>query len=405
MKIKSFKALRPAEGMAEQVASVPYDTVNTDEARVLSKGMQWSFLRVVRPEIDLPDGTDFHSDEVYAKAAENFAKFQEASVLIRDTEPAIFVYRQIMGDHAQSGIVACSHVEDYEHDLIKKHEKTRVEKEDDRTRHIKTLNANSGPVFLTYREDPAIDEIVNETLKQNPIYDFTAPDGIRHTVWQVTGCEVVKAFEKVREFYIADGHHRAAAAARVGREKREANPEHNGNEEYNWFLTVLFPGNQLKILPYNRCVHDLNGLSEEEFLSAVRTKFDVEEGGETLPDTSRRACMYLAGKWYGLSWELSGDESPVDELDVSYLQDNLLGPVLGIDDPRTSERIDFIGGIRGPKELVRLVDSGKGAVAFSMYPCQVEQMMAIADAGGIMPPKSTWFEPKLRSGLLIHTLD
>jgi uncharacterized protein (DUF1015 family) len=391
--------------MADQVASVPYDTVNADEARALAEGNQWSFLRVIRPEIDLPAGTDLHADEVYAKAAENFQEFQAEGALVREESPAVYVYRQIMGDHAQSGIVACSHVEDYENDLIKKHEKTRVEKEDDRTRHIETLNANAGPVFLTYREDASIDEIVSQTQESEPLYDLTAPDGIQHTVWRVLDDSIVKAFENVPEFYIADGHHRAAAAARVGREKRAADHEHTGDEEYNWFLTVLFPGDQLKILPYNRCVHDLNGLSEADFLDAVRKNFAVEECVDMLPTESLRASMYLGGKWHGLSWKLTGDESPVDELDVSYLQDNLLAPVLGIEDPRTSDRIDFIGGIRGPEELVRLVDGGKGAVAFSMFPCLVGQMMAIADEGGIMPPKSTWFEPKLRSGLLVHTLD
>ncbi len=405
MKINSFKALRPAEDMAEQVASVPYDTVNTEEAIALAEGKQWSFLRIVRPELEFPTGTDTHSDEVYAKAAENFKKFQDENILIRDEEPSIYVYRQIMGNHSQSGIVACSNIEDYENNLIKKHEKTRSEKEDDRTRHIQSLNANAGPVFLTYRKDTGIDAIVSETEKNDPLYDLTAPDGIRHTVWQVTDNSIVEAFENVREFYIADGHHRAAAAARTGKEKRAANPEHTGDEEYNWFLTVLFPSDQLNILAYNRCVHDLNGLGEEDFLNALNDKFDIEENTDQLPTTPRQARMYLNGKWYGLSWKLTGEESPVAELDVSYLQDNLLAPLLGINDPRTSDRIDFIGGIRGPEELARLIDSGKGAVAFSMYPCLVEQMMAIADTGGIMPPKSTWFEPKLRSGLLIHTLE
>ncbi|OVE75936.1 hypothetical protein BVX97_02905 [bacterium E08(2017)] len=405
MRIKSFRAWRPSADLAEQVASVPYDTVNTAEAAELADGRPWSFLRIVRPELELPEGTDVYSDAVYERAANNFRKFQDERVLIQEEEPSIYVYRQIMGDHSQTGVVACSHVEDYENDLIKKHEKTRPAKEDDRTRHVKTLNANAGPVFLTYRADAAIDAIVSKIENGDPLYDITAPDGVRHTVWLADGSELEEAFKSVGEFYIADGHHRAAAAARAGRELRDNNPDHDGKEEYNWFLTVLFPSDQLNILAYNRCVRDLNGLEKDAYLTALRDTFTVVEGAEPVPSRPESAAMYLDGKWYGLTWELSGTESPVDELDAAYLQENLLEPVLGIENPRTDERIDFIGGIRGVAELERLVDSGEWAVAFSMYPCGVEQMMAIADAGEIMPPKSTWFEPKLRSGLLVHTLD
>lgn len=397
--------MRPREGMAGDVASVPYDTVNTEEARVLAEHKPWSFLRIVRPEIELADDIDIHDDRVYEHAARNFQKFRKKNVLVRDGDSAVFVYRQVMGDHLQSGVVACSHIEDYENDLIKKHEKTRQDKEDDRARHIRTLNANAGPVLMTYRDKPAIDGIVSEVEQGDPLYDIMAPGGVQHTIWKADEACIVDAFKEVAAFYIADGHHRAAAAARVGREKREADPGHTGDEEYNWFLTVLFPAGQLQILPYNRCVHDLKGRSEKDFINAVKKHFAVTENADPLPAEPCNVSMYLGGKWYGLRWELKGDEGPVDSLDVSFLQDKLLAPVLGIEDPRTSDRIDFIGGIRGPDELARLVDSGEGAVAFSMYPCLVEQMMAIADAGGIMPPKSTWFEPKLSSGLFVHTLD
>lgn len=406
MRIKAFKAVRPQKEFAEQVASVPYDTVNTDEARALAKGRPWSFLHVVRPEIDLPIGTDVHSDAVYNKAAENLAKFKTENVLQMDNEPGLFLYRQIMGEHAQRGVVACCNVEDYYRDLIKKHEKTRRDKEDDRTRHVRALNANTGPVFLTYRDSSWIDNMMAEVECEKPLYDFTAPDGIRHTVWRVSKVkELIDAFDEIPYLYIADGHHRAAAAARAAKELAGLNSNHTGMEEYNWFLAVMFPAGQLRILPYNRIVHDLNGLSDEDFIKAVGEHFQVSEVALQSPEEPRQISMYWGGKWYALSWGEHTDLDPVSALDVSYLQDKLLDPVLGIKDPRTDTRVEFIGGIRGPAELIKLVDSGKAKVAFSMYPCQVEQMMAIADAGMIMPPKSTWFEPKLRSGLLVHMLD
>ncbi|OVE73738.1 hypothetical protein BVX94_02945 [bacterium B17] len=407
MRIKAFKGLHPVPDMAASVCSVPYDVVNTEEARAMAKGNEWSFLHVVRPEIDLPEGTDTHIDAVYEKAAENFDRFQKEGVLVREQEDSVYVYRQIMGDHVQSGVIACSNIDDYANGLIKKHEKTRQDKEDDRTKHVLTLNANAGPVFLTYKDNSSIDAIVGEIEKREPLFDLTPPDGIQHTVWRAGESResLIKAFEEVAAFYIADGHHRAAAAARAGQEKKDANPNHTGEEEYNWFTTVLFPAKQLNILPYNRSVHDLNGKSEAEVIEAIKDAVTLEEDTLPSPDETRKVSMYIGGKWYGLSWDEDQDADPVSALDVSYLQDKILAPILGIDDPRTSTRIDFVGGIRGTEELERLVDSGKGAVAFSMYPCLVEQMMAIADADQIMPPKSTWFEPKLRSGLLIHTLD
>ncbi len=406
MKIQAFRALRPASDKVEEVASVPYDTINSDEARELAVGKPWSFLHVIRPEIDLPVACDPHDDCVYEKAAENFKQFQNESVLIRDEKPALYVYRQQMGEHVQSGIVACCHVDAYDQNEIRKHEKTRQDKEDDRTRHVKALRANAGPIFLTYRDDRVIDDVVAATEQQDPLYHITSPDGVIHTVWRIDDATaLLDAFDNIPCSYIADGHHRSAAAARTARELREANPNHTGDEEYNWFLAVLFPATQLKILPYNRCVHDLNGLTAEEFLSAVKREFAVSEEAEPLPAGPCKASMYLGGQWYGLSWDVPDAGDPVAALDVSAIQDRLLAPILGIDDPRTNTRIDFVGGIRGTDELERLVDMGRGAVAFSLYPVQVDQMMDIADAGRIMPPKSTWFEPKLRSGLLVHTLD
>jgi len=309
-----------------------------------------------------------------------------------------------MGAHVQTGLAAVCHIDDYDNDIIKKHEKTRRDKEDDRTRLIGTLSADTGPVFLTYRDSTAVDTLVTEAAATAPLYDFTAPDGIQHTVWRIaTGDAFVKAFASVPVSYVADGHHRTASAARVGRERRSANPSHTGNEEYNWFLAVLFPASQLQILPYNRVVKDLNGRSKEQFLTELSQAFTLQPQSTARPEHPGQIRMYLDGQWYGLSWQHAPDADPISQLDVSALQDRVLAPLLGIDDPRTSKRVDFIGGIRGTDELVRLVDSGKAGVAFSMFPTTVDQLMAIADANQIMPPKSTWFEPKLRSGLFIHT--
>jgi uncharacterized protein (DUF1015 family) len=407
LRIKAFAALRPPVEIAQLVAAVPYDTVDTEEARALADGNPLSLLRISRPEIDFPKGTDIYADHVYERAVENFAKFREENILVREDHPCLYVYRQKMGSHVQRGIVTCCHIEDYEKNVIRRHEKTRRDKEDDRTRHVKMLKANTGPVFLAYRDVAVIDGIVAAVERQKPLYDFVAPDGIAHTVWRVDGeqaAKLVAEFGKVPLCYIADGHHRAAAAARAGIELRGANAVHTGEEEYNWFLAVLFPAGQLQILPYNRLVADLKGMTESTFLDAVRKKFSVSAGSPARPPAAHHVSMYLGGKWYGLSWKIPKGADPVSALDVSYLQENLLAPLLGIKDPRTDKRIEFVGGIRGTEELQKKVDSGKAAVAFSMYPVAVEQVMAIADAGSIMPPKSTWFEPKLRSGLLIHTL-
>ncbi len=406
MKTQPFRALRPDPGVASRLASVPYDVVDTDEARALAADNPDSFLHVSRSEIDLPDGTDPHSDPVYAQGAAALRALIGRGSLIREAAPHYYVYRQIMGNHSQTGVVACCHIDDYAADIIRKHEKTRQDKEDDRTRHALTLNVNSGPVFLTYRDKPELDALVAGVTPSAPLYDFTAPDNVRHTVWRVEGDSAPwrAAFDKVPLAYVADGHHRAKAAYRAGAERRAANPNHTGQEEYNWFLAVLFPQSQLRILPYNRCVADLNGLTPDEFLKRVGEVFEVTPTTAPAPDAPRQTHLYLAGRWYRLSWP-PFEADPVSVLDVSVLQDRLLQPILGIDDPRTCTRISFVGGIRGTDELVRLVDSGRAAVAFSMYPCTVQQMMDIADAGQIMPPKSTWFEPKLRSGLLVHELD
>ncbi|MBI5692714.1 MAG: DUF1015 domain-containing protein [Verrucomicrobia bacterium] len=403
MRILPFQGLVPTPAAAPEVACVPYDVVNAAEAAALAAGRPHSLLHVDRAEIDLPPDTDPYSAVVYERARRSLAGLQAAGVLVRESEPCLYVYQQPMGEHVQRGLVACCHVEDYDAGLIKKHEKTRKDKEDDRTRLIDTLGADTGPVFLTYRDDAGVSALVGAKTREAPLHDFTAPDGIRHTVWRIAGgTEWVKAFAAVPATYIADGHHRAASAARVARLRRERNPRHTGREDYNWFLCVLFPASELKILPYNRIVADLNGLAPAAFLERVRAVFGLEEAAAPSPSAVGQVSMYLQGKWHGLRCPLDPKADPVARLDVSVLQDRLLAPVLGIDDPRTSKRIDFVGGIRGTGELVQRVDRD-GGVAFSLYPVTLAQLMDIADAGQIMPPKSTWFEPKLRSGLFIHT--
>jgi uncharacterized protein (DUF1015 family) len=405
LRIRPLQGLRPAPQLAPRVACVPYDVVDRQEAAALAAGNPLSLLHVDRAEIDLPPETDPYSDAVYAKALENFSSLQAEGALIRETGRVVYLYQQIMGGHVQTGIAALCHIDDYETNLIKKHEKTRKDKEDDRTRLIGTLSADTGPVFLTYRGHGEIDRFVNEGKRAAPLYDFTAPDGIRHTVWRIEHAEgVVKDFGRVPCAYVADGHHRTASAVRVGLERRAANPHHTGNEDYNWFLAVLFPGSQLNILPYNRCVQDLNGRTEEGLIAGLKEGgFRVEEAGEATPPGPGEVRMYLGGKWLKVGWTPDAAADPIARLDVTVLQERVLAPLLGIDDPRTSKRIEFVGGIRGTGELERRVKEGRAAVAFSMYPTTVEQLMDIADVGAIMPPKSTWFEPKLRSGLFIHT--
>ena len=397
MQIRPFNAVRPAPALAAQVAAVPYDVVDTAEAKALAAGNPYSFLHVSRPEIDLPDGIGCSSPEAYAQARKALDKLRDDGVLVRDDEPKFYAYRQTMGSHSQTGIVATFDTKDYLAGVLKQHEKTRKDKEDDRTRHIETLSAHTGPAFLTYRDDKAIDTIVADACRREPLYDFTAPDGIGHTVWEIasspscTADELVELFARIPVAYIADGHHRSAAASRYAK-------AHDFAGESRWFMAVIFPASQLKILAYNRLVKDLNGLSPYEFMSRVSENFEIGRKGQ-------RSCrMYFDGKWTDLSWSLPAGTGVVESLDVSYLQDRLLAPVLGIGDPRTDPRISFMGGIRGDAELAAKVDSGENAVAFAMNPVTVEEMMAIADAGAIMPPKSTWFEPKLRSGLFVHTV-
>ena len=404
MRIRSFQGLLPRPAGASQVACVPYDVINSEEAARLAEGNPVSLLHVIRPEIDLEPGVQLYSDRVYAKAVENFQKFQQDGVLIRETGPCLYLYQLRMGGHIQTGLTAVFHVEDYNSDLIKKHEKTRPDKEDDRTRITHELSANPEPVFLTYKDAPEIDALAAEVLKGQPLFDFTAPDGIQHTVWRIAGGgEWIESFARVPVAYVADGHHRSASAARVGRERRLANPRHNGSEDYNWLLATIFPASQLQVMPYNRVLSDLNGLSPESFLNKVRECFQVQENAPDKPGGPARISLYMQGRWIGLQWKADPAADPVSRLDVSVLQDRLLAPILGINDPRTSKRIDFAGGIRGTAELTKRVDSGEAAAAFSMHPVTVGQLMDIADAGQIMPPKSTWFEPKLRSGLFIHT--
>ena len=408
--IYPFRALRPPRERVGEVAAVPYDVVNSEEARALAEGKPDSFLHVSRPEIDLPPGADLYADTTYQKAAENFRRLIESAPLEEEDEPSLYLYRLRMGEHEQRGVAVCASVDEYDQDLIRKHEKTRPDKENDRTRHMLELRAQTGPVFLTYRPDRRIDALVEGEAQAEPLYDFTAEDGVQHTLWRARAPEaLVRCFAEVPFLYIADGHHRAASASRARAALRDQNTDHTGAEEYNRFLAVIFPADQMQILPYNRVVKDLNGRTPEEFLAAVRERFDINDDANPRGPGKRGHChMYLGGRWYGLtpsggSGTVAADD-PVASLDVSVLQDNLLDPVLGIKDVRTDKRIDFVGGIRGTEELVRLVDDGRAAVAFALYPTSVEDLIQVSDAGRLMPPKSTWFEPKLRDGVLVHTI-
>jgi uncharacterized protein (DUF1015 family) len=398
--------LRPASRSAAEVSAVPYDVVNTAEARSLALGHPLSFLHVSRAEIDLPEGTDPYADAVYAKAAENFEHLRRSAPLTAEEEPSLYVYRLRMGEHEQTGVAGCSSLHEYDQDIVRKHERTRKDKEDDRTRHMLTLKAQTGPVFLTYRDSAKIDALVETAKKEAPLFEFTAPDGVAHTIWRLSAGptrEVAAVFESVPLFYIADGHHRAASAARARDQLRGASSKPTGSEDYNRFLTVLFPASQVRILPYNRAVKDLGRLSAEEFLGELRQRFRLRENAPPTPARKGDVSLYIGGRWYGFELPAAGASS-IEALDAHLLERHVLDALLGIKDIRTDKRIDFIGGIRGTKELERLVDSGVSAVAFSMYPVSVEELMRISDEGQIMPPKSTWFEPKLRDGLLIHEI-
>lgn len=408
LRIRPFAALRPQPNHAARVASVPYDVVSTDEARALAAGNPLSFLHVIRPEIDLPSGTDAHDDRVYAKAREALDALIAQGALVREDAPKVYLYRLVMDHRPQIGVVCSSHIDDYRNDVIRKHEKTRRDKEDDRTRHVLTLEANAGPVFLTYRNHEAIDRLVERDTNSRPLFHFDAPDGVTHTVWAVDDpSDYVAAFAQIPCAYVADGHHRAASAARAGDELRANKPGHTDDEPFNWFLTVLFPASQLRILPYNRVVRDLGGRSADEVLDQLRGLGTVTPTMDPIPDRPGVFCVLLGDRgWHRLELDPASIDTrdPVASLDVELLQTRVLEPVFGIGDPRTDERIGFVGGIRGSGELERLVREGGAAAAVSLYPTSIEQLLDVADAGRMMPPKSTWFEPKLRSGLLVHTL-
>ncbi len=411
--LRKFKALRPKKGLEEKVASYPYDVLNSEEARELVKGNSYSFLHVVKPEVDLSEGTDLYSESVYDKARENLDKFINEGILIKEDRPKLYIYRQKMGKREQYGIVGCVSAEDYDKDVIKKHEHTRPAKEADRMKHVDRTNANAGPVFLTYKAKPNIDRLVKKAIKEKPVYDFTASDGIGHTVWVIEDDSlsdgIIREFDKIDFIYVADGHHRSASGARVAGMRKAANPHHRGDEEYNFFLAVLFPDNQLHIMDYNRVLKNLNGHSSDELFQSLEEYFTIKKTSPKpfKPKKKGTFGMYWDKNWYKLTAKPEHVEKhdPVESLDISYLQKNLLEPFFGIKDPRTSDDIDFVGGIRGLEELVKLVDSGQFKIAFALYPTSVKELMDIADSGKVMPPKSTWFEPKLRSGLLVHMLE
>ena len=412
--IKPFKGIRPPQDLVEQVASRPYDVLNSEEARAEAEGNEKSLYHIIKPEIDFPVGTDEHDEQVYAKAAENFQLFQDKGWLVQDNKENYYIYAQTMNGKTQYGLVVGAYVPDYMNGIIKKHELTRRDKEEDRMKHVRVNNANIEPVFFAYPDNEKLDVIIKKYTASKPVYDFIAPgDGFGHTFWIVDQDEDIAAitaeFAKMPAFYIADGHHRSAAAALVGAEKAKQNPNHRGDEEYNYFMAVCFPANQLTIIDYNRVVKDLNGLTPEQFLAALDKNFIVEEKGADIykPSGLHNFSLYLGGKWYSLTAKTGtyNDNDPIGVLDVTISSNLILDEVLGIKDLRSDKRIDFVGGIRGLGELKKRVDSGEMKVALALYPVSMKQLMDIADTGNIMPPKTTWFEPKLRSGLVIHKLD
>jgi uncharacterized protein (DUF1015 family) len=412
--VKAFKGLRPPVEIVKQLASRPYDVLNSEEARQEAKGNPYSLLRVTKAEIDLPAGVDVHGQEVYDKVVENFAAFQKNGWLVQDQEEKLYIYAQTMNGRTQYGIVGCTSIEDYFNNNIKKHELTRKDKEEDRMIHVRITNANVEPVFFSYPANKSIDAIVNEIVTNNkPVYDFVADEGFGHHFWTIdnptTINKIIEIFGKeIPYLYVADGHHRTAAAALVGEEKRKNNPDHNGTEEYNFFMSVLFPDNQLKIIDYNRVVKDLNGLNSAELVSKLKEVFEVENKGKDIysPSSLHNFAMYFEGEWYSLTAKKGtyNDLDPIGVLDVTILSSLVLDKILDIKDLRTSTRVDFVGGIRGLAELKKRVDSGEMKAAFALYPVSMKQLIDIADTGNIMPPKTTWFEPKLRSGLVVHLL-
>jgi len=413
--VKPFKAVRPTAELASKVAALPYDVMNSDEAREMVVGNPYSFLHVDKAEIDLDKNIDIYDNKVYEKAAENLQKMIDDGVFIQDDKPMFYIYTLTMNEKSQTGLVACTSIDEYLDNKIKKHELTREEKEKDRIKHVDICDANTGPIFLTYKAKSKITEIINEQKKNSsPVYDFVSDDNIRHTVWIINDnsviSSIVEEFKTVPALYIADGHHRNASAVKVGIKRREENTPFDKNAEFNFYLSVLFPDNELFIMDYNRVVKDLNSLSKEDFFDKIKESFTIskvnKDNSPYKPSSPNTFGMYIDGEWFALSAkkDVTSSDDPVLSLDVSILQNYLLNPILGIGDPRTDKRIDFVGGIRGLSELEKRVDSGEMKVAFSMYPTTMTQLMNIADAGKIMPPKSTWFEPKLRSGLFIHKL-
>lgn len=407
---RAFKAFRPEKSKQALIPALPYDVMNSDEAREMVKGNPYSFLHIDKAEIDLPKGTDIYSDEVYKKAKENLDNLEKTGALIQDKKPCFYIYRQIMNGRSQTGIVGCASIDDYMNNVIKKHEHTLAIKEQDRIRHVDTCNANTGPIFLTYRKNDVISNAVNDWVNSHEaVYDFVA-DGVTQTVWAIDDDDIINTvsneFAKIDALYIADGHHRCASAVKVGQKRREEKPDYTGDEEFNFFLSVAFPDDELEIMDYNRVVKDLNGMSREEFLDAVSNSFEAEKVDTQYKPTKRHTFgMLIENDWYNLTAKDSiiDESDPVKRLDVSILQDNLLSPILDIDDPKTNDRIDFIGGIRGLDELERRCKDDM-KLAFAMYPTSIDDLMSIADANLIMPPKSTWFEPKLLSGIFIHHL-
>lgn len=412
-KVKPFKGVRPPRELVTEVASRPYDVLNSEEARTEAEGNEKSLYHIIKPEIDFAPGTDEHAPEVYDRAVENFNAFQRNGWLVQDDKEHYYIYAQTMDGRTQYGIVVAANVDDYMNERIKKHELTRRDKEEDRMKHVRINNANVEPVFFAFPDNDALEKIINETTKGEPEYDFTATDGFGHHFWVIDNDETIAAitreFEKIPYLYIADGHHRTAAAALVGNEKAKQNPNHRGDEEYNFFLAVCFPASHLKIIDYNRVVKDLNGLTPAAFLAKLTENFIVEDKGADIyqPKSLHNFSLYLDGTWYSLTAKDGryDDNDPIGVLDVTISSDLILRDILGITDLRSDKRIDFVGGIRGLGELKRRVDSGEMAVALALYPVSMKQLMDIADTGNIMPPKTTWFEPKLRSGLVIHKLD
>jgi uncharacterized protein (DUF1015 family) len=409
-RIEPFRGLRPRKDLAEKIAAPPYDVLSSEEARDMAGHNPYSFLHIGKPEIDLPPGTDLYADEVYEKGQENFKRFINENYLFQDREKCFYIYKQIWGDHVQIGLVAGASCQDYQDDVIKKHELTREDKEFDRQRHIETLNAQTGPVFLTYKERDAINRLIEKGMQKKPEYDFATFDQVRHIFYVLDEPDLIasmqKEFSRLDVLYVADGHHRSAAATKIKIKRQQANPRHDGKEEYNFFLAVIFPHSQMKILPYNRVIRDLHGQSAAEFLSRIAQSFDCSETANQVPLQPHEFCMYLDKKWYRLLAKPGtfAAADPIESLDVAILQKNLLDPLLGIKNPRTDKRIDFVGGIRGTSELEKKVSSGKFQVAFSLLPTTIDQLFAVADSGKTMPPKSTWFEPKLKDGLVTHML-